>query len=99
MFFLWGQLYATLHHMVHQWTDLFRVLYAFGVKVNDLVKGAETPVVHVWCGECDVAERRSLELAVVCGIKPVVVGQVGGKQGVGASAMAVETISPVFRGE
>ena len=58
--------------MVHQWTDVFGVLDAVGVEVDDFVEGGETTVVHVRSGEGDVAQRGCFEVALKGGVKAVV---------------------------
>ena len=59
--------------MVHQWADLFGVLDSFGIKVDDLVEGAETSVVHIGRSKGDVAKGGGFEVAVVFGIEAVVI--------------------------
>ena len=50
-----GELHTAVHHMVHQRIDVFGVFHAFALKVDDFVQGGETPVVHVWCRDGNIA--------------------------------------------
>ena len=54
-FLFFGEPYAALHDMVHQRTDLGRILHAVGIKRDDLVEGLETSVVHIGPCQGDVS--------------------------------------------
>ena len=68
-----------MHHVMHQGADEFGIPHAVGIEIDDLVKGTVTSVVHIGCGERDVAQGGGFKVTVVFGIKTVVIKQIGGK--------------------